>query len=250
MSEIVCAGPLKPTAVNVGGVLTWRHVARTLARADSSEPLSDNPFFRRMLRRLCPTARSVLIRRSLRALHLAGIRRALVVGAGDDPYRHIFRDAETYVRLDLVRVPRLTDVVADAAVLPFEGASFECALVTEVLEYLRDPSVFASELRRVLVHGGLAVITVPFIFHEHHDYWRPARRALADVFRDFSHVRICAQGNRLHTMFDLLTTTFSPVPVLFPLRVFSNLLFLLPARIVLRDSTSTAPTGFLVLAEK
>lgn len=212
--------------------------------------MSDNSYLRRTLSRLCPTARNVLIRRSLRALSLAGIRRVLVVGAGNDPYRDLFHDARTYVRLDVVRFPGRTDVVADAGALPFPHSSFECVLMTEVLEYLRFPVAFASEVRRVLVNRGLAVISVPFIFHEHRDYWRPGRRALAELFAEFSQVRICAQGNRLHTMFDLLTTTFSPVPVLFPLRVFSNLLFLLPARIVLRNSTSTAPTGFLVLAEK
>jgi SAM-dependent methyltransferase len=192
----------------------------------------------------------VLIRRSLRALSLTGIRRVLVVGAGHDPYRDLFRDAQRYVRLDVVRVPDRTDVVADAGALPFPHGSFECVLMTEVLEYLRFPLAFAAELRRVLVERGLAVISVPFIFHEHRDYWRPARRALTELFAEFSQVRICAQGNRLHTMFDLLTTTLSPVPVLFPLRVLSNLLFLLPASIVLRDSGSTAPTGFLILAEK
>jgi SAM-dependent methyltransferase len=210
----------------------------------------NSPSFRRALGRLCPTARSVLIRRSLRSLDLAGIRRTLVVGAGDDPYRHLFPRTKTYVRLDLVRVPRRTDVVADAGVLPFHDSSFECALVTEVLEYLRNPIAFASELRRVLADRGLAVITVPFVFQEHRDYWRPARPALADLFRDYSSVRISAQGNRLHSMFDLLTTAFSPVPVLLPLRLFSHLLFLLPARLALRDSRSTAPSGFLIIARK
>ena len=215
----------------------------------SSAPPSSGRF-RRTLGRLCPTARNVLISRSLRSLELAGTRRALVVGAGDDPYRHLFPRTKTYVRLDLNRVPRRTDVVADAGVLPFQDSSFECALVTEVLEYLRNPTAFASELRRVLADRGLAVITVPFMFQEHGDYWRPARRALADLFRDYSWVRICAQGNRLHSMFDLLTTAFTPIPVLLPLRLFSHLLLLLPARLALRDSRSTAPSGFLIIARK
>jgi SAM-dependent methyltransferase len=205
---------------------------------------------KRMLQWLCPTARNVLIRRCLHSLPLARFRRVLVVGAGRDPYRSIFPQAEVYVRLDRARVPGVTDVAADAGVLPFPNAAFECILVTEVLEYLRNPGEFASELRRVLVSRGLVVLTVPFIFQEHQDYWRPARAALADLFRDFSRAEVRAQGNRLHTMFDLLTTTGSPMPVLFPLRLFSNLLFLLPSRLTVRDSGSTAPTGFLVLAEK
>jgi SAM-dependent methyltransferase len=205
---------------------------------------------RRALNRVCPTARNVLIRRALHALDLAGARQVLVVGAGDDPYRDLFPRAETYVRLDRMRFPQLTDVAADAAALPFPNSSFQCALVTEVLEYLPNPTAFASELHRVLTGQGLAVVTVPFLFHDHRDYWRPTRRALVDLFREYASVRICAQGNRLHTMFDLLTTAFSPFPVLFPLRMLSTLLFLSPTRFALRDSRSTAPSGFLVLARK
>ena len=223
---------------NVRRTLTARHFGRSL------------PLLHRTLSRLCPTARNVLIRRSLRALDLAAVRRALVVGAGDDPYRRRLPHAQTYVRVDLVRRPGRTDVVADAAALPFADASFECVVASEVLEYLPEPAKFASESRRVLADRGLAVITVPFVFHDHHDYWRPTRRALTELFRDYSSVRVSAQGNRLHTMFDLVTTAFSPVPVLFPLRVLSNLLFLAPARFALRNSRSTAPSGFLVLAQK
>jgi SAM-dependent methyltransferase len=213
-------------------------------------PPTSRSRWRRALSRVCPTARNVLIRRALRALHLGHARRVLVVGAGDDPYRDVFPQAETYVRLDRIRFPEQTDVAADASALPFPDSSFQCALVTEVLEYLPNPIAFASELHRVLAVQGLAVVTVPFVFPEHRDYWRPARRALVDLFRPFASVRICAQGNRLHAMFDLLTTAFTPVPALFPLRVLSNLLFLSPTRFALRDSRSTAPTGFLVVARK
>ena len=179
-------------------------------------PVSESPRKKlaKKLSRLCPTARNALI------------------------------------RLDRIRVPGLIDVAGDAGALPFPDSTFQCALVTEVLEYLQDPTAFASELHRVLDTQGLAVVTVPFVFHEHRDYWRPTRHALVDLFHAYASVRICAQGNRLHTMFDLLTTAFSPIPVLFPLRVLSNLLFLCPNRFALRDSRSTAPTGFLVLARK
>jgi hypothetical protein len=102
----------------------------------------------------------------------------------------------------------------------------------------------------VLGPNGVAVITVPFVFHEHGDYWRPTRRSLGALFGEFSSVDIYAQGNRFHTMMDLVTTAFSPWPVLYPLRVLSNLLLLVPIRLTTRSSRSTAPTGFLVIARK
>jgi len=194
--------------------------------------------------------RNVLVRRSLRALNLRDIRSVLVVGAGEDPYRDEFLASETYIRSDLVRRPGCTDVVADGIALPFRDGSFQCTVATEVLEYVQQPEAFATELYRILSAEGLAVITVPFVFQEHGDYWRPTRRALGDLFRKYSSVHICAQGNRFHTMIDLLTTAFSPHPLLFPLRVFSNLLALAPIRFAVRGSHSTAPSGFLIVARK
>ena len=194
--------------------------------------------------------RNVLLRRSLAAIDFGSIGSVLVVGAGDDPYRHLFRAARIYVRSDLVPQPGCTDVVADVTALPFRDGSFQCTIATEVLEYVEQPQAFATELYRIVSDQGLVVVTVPFMFQDHRDYWRPTRRALGELFRPYASVRIYAQGNRFHTMIDLLTTVFTPRPVLFPLRLLSNLWFLAPLWLAVRDSKSTAPTGFLVVARK
>jgi len=217
-----------------------------LARFRSEETLG----VRNRLHRLFPTMRNVLVRRSLRALGLSHVRSVLVVGAGHDPYRHLFRGASTYIRSDLASHSGSTDVVSDGMALPFPDGSFQCTVATEVLEYVQRPRAFAAELRRVLGPDGFAVITVPFVFQEHGDYWRPTRRSLSELFREFSSVDIYAQGNRFHTMMDLVTTAFSPWPVLYPLRVLSNLLLLVPTGFATTSSRSTAPTGFLVIARK
>jgi len=202
------------------------------------------------LRWLFPTMRNVLIRRSLRTIDFSGIKSVLVVGAGDDPYRHLFPNSEAYVTSDVAGHPGRTDVVADAAALPFAEGRFECALATEVLEYVPQPGRLAAELYRILAVGGTAVVTVPFVFQDHGDYSRLTARALGELFRHYASVRVYAQGNRFHTIVDLITTAFSPFPVLFPLRVLSNLLFLAPARFATRDTKSTAPSGFLIVARK
>ena len=75
------------------------------------------------LRWLFPTMRNVLIRRSLRTIDFSGIKSVLVVGAGDDPYRHLFPNSEAYVTSDVAGHPGRTDVVADAAALPFVGTT-------------------------------------------------------------------------------------------------------------------------------
>jgi len=84
---------------------------------------------------------------------------------------------------------------------------------------VREPQAFATELHRVLSDAGMALVTVPFVFQDHQDYWRPTKRTLGNLFRQYSSVRIYAQGTRLHTILDLLTTAFSPYPFLLPLRL-------------------------------
>jgi len=202
------------------------------------------------LRRVLPTARKIQVARSLAALGPGDARSVLVLGAGDDPYRSCFPNARLYVRLDIEYVSGKSDVIADAVALPFSEQSFECVLATEVLEYVFQPQRLADEVHRVLRPNGTAILTVPFLFNYHNDYWRPTKRALQDLFREYSAVSVRAQGNRLLTIWDLITTSFWPHPVFMPFRIFSNVLYLLPGRLIYADSNSSAPTGYLVVARK
>jgi glycosyltransferase involved in cell wall biosynthesis/ubiquinone/menaquinone biosynthesis C-methylase UbiE len=52
--------------------------------------------------------------------------------------------------------------------LPFAGASFEAALLSEVLEHVDDEQAALSELHRVLKPGGVLAISVP---HAHFPFW-------------------------------------------------------------------------------
>lgn len=45
--------------------------------------------------------------------------------------------------------------------LPFEDASFDCAVASSVLEYVEDPILVLREVARVLRSGGLMAFTVP-----------------------------------------------------------------------------------------
>jgi SAM-dependent methyltransferase len=204
-------------------------------------------------RRLFPTCRRALLERALARLDLRDRRAVLVVGAGDDPYRHLFPAAREYLCLDVEYTPGVTDVVADVQEMPLELHRFDCVLATECMEHVADPFKFVEQISRVLQPGGLAVVTVPFLFHQHgdpHDFWRPTRECLARLLSAYRQVEIQSLGNRLHVISDLITTALAPRRTFVPLRIANHLLVCLPGSIRSDSSASTAPTGFLVAATK
>lgn len=52
-------------------------------------------------------------------------------------------------------------VLGEVTTLPFPDGSFDAAVCVEVLEHLIDPATVVEEARRVLVPGGLLMVTVP-----------------------------------------------------------------------------------------
>lgn len=52
-------------------------------------------------------------------------------------------------------------ICADAAHPPFRSASFDCILMAEVLEHLLSPAAGLDACHRLLVEGGLLVLTTP-----------------------------------------------------------------------------------------
>ena len=211
----------------------------------------------KFVRRFFPTARDLLLKRCLRHLSLAHHENVLVIGAGEDPYRYLFAHAKKYICIDIEETPGVTDVIADAHALPFGRDQFDCVFSTEVMEHLRDPFVFIHEVNRVLRTEGEAVVTVPFLFHQHaqpYDYWRPTYHSLVSLFSDFSESEILSHGNRLHSLSDLITTSFAPRSVwqgvFFLLRIFNHALMMAPDSVLFTENKTTAPCGFLVAAKK
>ena len=98
---------------------------------------------------------------------------ALDVYCGTQPYREMI-SARRVWGLDLDRHFGRTDV-AGTVPLPFRDGAFSLVLCTQALHLVDDPQATVREMRRVLMSGGCAVVTVPHIFRRE----IPAERKLS-----------------------------------------------------------------------
>lgn len=94
--------------------------------------------------------------------------------------------AETRRRAEVAGV-QVAVTLGAAESLPFADSSFDFVNLSEVIEHVQDPDAVLSEIRRVLVPGGKAYVSVPnrFAFIDPHFHlplvnWLPRR--FADTF--------------------------------------------------------------------
>jgi ubiquinone/menaquinone biosynthesis C-methylase UbiE len=96
--------------------------------------------------------------------------RVLEVGCGAGNILEQISDAELHgvdisdYILDKARARlgvRATVVKGDAEALPYPDQSFDRVYCSEVLEHVLDPAAVIAEMRRVLTHNGVAVVSVP-----------------------------------------------------------------------------------------
>jgi SAM-dependent methyltransferase len=63
------------------------------------------------------------------------------------------------------------DFVGDVSALPFEAASYDIVLSTQVLEHVQDPERVCAEMARVLKPGGNLFLTTPQSSPIHNEPW-------------------------------------------------------------------------------
>ena len=104
--------------------------------------------------------------------------RTLDVGCGNKPYEHLYASSE-YIGLEYDtpenRAAKRADYFYDGETFPFEDASFDSVVATEVFEHVFNPDRFLDEVHRVLRPGGMLLMTMPFVWDEHeqpHDFAR------------------------------------------------------------------------------
>ena len=154
----------------------------------------------------------------------------------------------------VLRTARIHTGVNLGGTLPFDDASFDVVLATEVIEHLADHPVFLREACRILKPGGRLVLSTPnvhrlksrltFFWTGRHDLlggrlgWETPPEDLYSTHHhpvDFSILHAMLFHNRLRVK-ALRITRMHPVSVLlFPLSPLIHLFALLSTRRVVRD---------------
>jgi SAM-dependent methyltransferase len=150
------------------------------------------------------------------AAHARG--RTLDVGAGRLAWRSLLiKHVAAYFSGDVTKEHSDLDVLFDVTSgLPFADAAFDTIFCCSVLEHAPEPWDALSEMYRVLVPGGIAIVSLPFVLHLHdepHDYYRFTRYGIQHLAAraGFQVDQMVVNGGLFHLVFNLPSILFSTI---------------------------------------
>jgi|TARA_B110000238_G_C16119287_1_gene436364 SAM-dependent methyltransferase len=95
----------------------------------------------------------------------------LDIGCGTKPYKKYLKGNYKGLEIDNEnKNEKNTDseiLFFDGKIFPLKNDSIDSVLCTQVLEHVEDPTLFFSEIKRILKKDGLILLTVPFVWAEH-----------------------------------------------------------------------------------
>lgn len=113
----------------------------------------------------------------------------LDIGCGTKPYRNLLRPYVTeHIGVDhenSLHSRANVDLVGTAYNIPAPDSSFDSVLSTSVLEHLEEPELALRECYRLLKQDGVAIYSVPFIWHLHEqprDFYRFSKYGIYYLF--------------------------------------------------------------------
>jgi len=109
------------------------------------------------------------------SVHARG--RLLDIGCGNKPFEQIFEGRiSQHIGCDVVQSSdSRVDIICPATQLPFADASYETALITQVIEHVADHQAMLRETFRVLQSNGVLILSGPMywpLHEEPHDFFR------------------------------------------------------------------------------
>ncbi|MDJ0674818.1 MAG: methyltransferase domain-containing protein [Calothrix sp. MO_167.B42] len=113
----------------------------------------------------------------------------LDIGCGTKPYKNLLSNyIKEHIGIDHESTSHdksNIDLIGTAYQIPVEDYSFDSAICTAVLEHLEEPELALRECNRVLKSNGIAIYSVPFIWHLHEeprDFYRYSKYGLKYLF--------------------------------------------------------------------
>lgn len=112
----------------------------------------------------------------------------LDAGSGHSPYQQCFSHA-LYFSTDLMRSEReysKPSFICDLTNIPIKTNGFNHIVFTQVVEHLMEPESAIKELQRILIPGGLLLISGPLFYEEHeapYDFRRFTQYGLREMFK-------------------------------------------------------------------
>ena len=121
------------------------------------------------------------------SLYLHG--RLLDIGCGTKPYKKLLAPFVTeHIGIDqegTLHDRSNIDFYGTAYQIPIESQTVDSAICTAVLEHLEEPELALRECCRILKQGGVAIYSIPFIWHLHEeprDFYRFSKYGLKYLF--------------------------------------------------------------------
>jgi len=115
--------------------------------------------------------------------------RLLDIGCGTKPYYDLLKPYVTeHIGVDheaTFHSKKNIDLLGTVYEIPTEDGSFDCALCTAVFEHIEEPEQALYECFRILKKGGIAVYSIPFIWHLHEeprDFYRYSKFGIKYLF--------------------------------------------------------------------
>lgn len=173
----------------------------------------------------------------------------LDIGSRNRRYDHLFE--ERPVAIDIVADQTKDIVAGDITDLQFSDGAFQSIICLEVFEYLSSPEKAAKELFRVLAPGGVAVVSIPFMFREHQDQLRYTKSFLTTLFGDFSEITCEPIGGAATVVATICWGKIKAIP--WALFRYGTMILLLPFLFLLGKTPSSTPYAsgyFLILKKK
>ena len=133
----------------------------------------------------------------------AGKLMVLDVGGRLQPYRELLDGrVRRYTSVDIRRTA-LVDVIASGEQLPFISESFDLAICTQVLEYVPEPQIMISEIRRVLRRGGTLILSVPAAHPRdaEEECWSFYPAGIRKLLANYSEVEVVPEGGLITGFF-------------------------------------------------